>query len=265
MAWFRVDDSFHTSRKVKSIPARQRFAAIGLWTIAGSWVSQELTDGFVPDYMIKEWGATPKVVQALVDSGLWDREHDGFTFRSWSEYNPSKARVERDRAASKARMEASRERRRGKSAGREVASEDVAPQHNRNTPDVLRRPDPTRPDPSLNTYVEREGESAVTGAENPPSKNCGEHPGGTDKPCAGCGKARRAHAEWETAQRRRAAEAKSVAARRAAADRQAEIDMCDLCDEHGYQGVTVCDHNPGQAATAAAGVAKARAALRRTG
>ena len=148
MAWFKVDDTFHTSRKVKSIPARHRLAAVGLWTVAGSWCSQELTDGHVPTYMIREWGATPKVVDALVSAGLWDREHDGFVFRSWVEYNPSKARVEDERAASKARMEASRARRRAKRAGQEGDNGNVAAQHPRNSDGVLRRPDPTRPDPT---------------------------------------------------------------------------------------------------------------------
>ena len=148
MAWFKVDDTFHTSRKVKSIPARHRLAAVGLWTVAGSWCSQELTDGRVPGYMIREWGATPKVVDALVSAGLWDREHDGFVFRSWVEYNPSKARVEDERAASKARMEASRARRRAKRAGQEGDNGNVAAQHPRNSDGVLRRPDPTRPDPT---------------------------------------------------------------------------------------------------------------------
>ena len=37
MAWFKVDDGFHSSRKVLSIPRRSRLAAIGAWTIAGAW------------------------------------------------------------------------------------------------------------------------------------------------------------------------------------------------------------------------------------
>ena len=71
MAWFKVDDKLHSSRKVMSIPKRQRLAAIGLWTLAGSWSADQETDGIIPDYMIAEWGGTRAVVQALVDAGLW--------------------------------------------------------------------------------------------------------------------------------------------------------------------------------------------------
>lgn len=148
MAWFKVDDAFHASRKVKSIPPRQRLAAVGLWAIAGSWCSQEKTDGYVPEYMLREWGATAKTIGALVQSGLWAEIRGGFEFRSWLDYNPSKAQVEAERAASKARMSASRERKRAKGAGSAGASDDVAPQHPSNTPTVLQRPDPTRPDPT---------------------------------------------------------------------------------------------------------------------
>lgn len=152
MTWFKVDDQFHTSRKVKSIPPRQRFAAVGLWTIAGSWCAQELTDGYVPDYMIREWGATPKVVAALVDSGLWRRVRDGFEFCSWSDYNPSKARVEAERAANKARVEEFRRRKAEERAAQKANAENCNALHEHYTPSRVTtpRPDPTRPDPIKN-------------------------------------------------------------------------------------------------------------------
>lgn len=104
MAWFKVDDGFHASRKLLAIPKRSRYAAAGLWSIAGSWSADQLTDGHVPDYMIRELGPPPSAAQSLVDAGLWDRVHDGFTFRNWREYQPSKQDVEAERAASRARM-----------------------------------------------------------------------------------------------------------------------------------------------------------------
>lgn len=151
MAWFKVDDGFHSSRKLKSIPPRNRIAAAGLWAIAGSWCSQEKTDGHVPNYMIKEWGATPKMVESLVSAGLWKVESDGYSFHSWLEFNPSKDRVEAEREASKARMQASRDKKRGINAGQNGADPDVAAQHPNG--DAAPRPDPTRPDP-LSTYVD---------------------------------------------------------------------------------------------------------------
>ena len=74
MAWMKLDDKFHSSRKVNSIPKRHRFQAVGLWAIAGSWVAGEQTDGFVPERVIDvehrlsstygvECEATPQVVE----------------------------------------------------------------------------------------------------------------------------------------------------------------------------------------------------------
>lgn len=263
MAWFKVDDHFHTSRKVKSIPPRQRFAAVGLWAIAGSWCSQELTDGHVPDYMIQEWGATAKVTAALVDSGLWRRVRDGFEFCSWSEYNPTKSRVEAERAASKARMEASRRRKREKAAGSNSETSDVALQRDRISQTVLRRPDPTRPDPthSSSGYVEREGHVTQCARNEPPSKNCSKHPHGTDRPCGQCGDARRAFEVWESDQREHEKRRKSDEARQRAEVARLEIDACGMCDHNGYRGHKVCNHDPGEDDRRRRGVALVREAL----
>lgn len=148
MAWYKVDDGFHSSRKLLSIPRRHRFAAIGLWTVAGSWCSDELTDGHVPDFMIEEWSPPPSAAPALVDAGLWERESSGFAFRNWSEYQPSRKDVEAERAASRERMREIRARR--KKAKPQDSGEEggvfgrTAP----NGSESVRNPDPTRPDPT---------------------------------------------------------------------------------------------------------------------
>ncbi|MCT2299777.1 hypothetical protein M3G04_02480 [Dietzia cinnamea] len=161
----KLDDKFHSSRKVNSIPKRHRFQAVGLWAIAGSWVAGEQTDGFVPDYMIEQWGPTDITVESLVNAGLWERVRDGFAFCSWLEYNPSKAQTKAERESSAQRMKASRERRRTNSAGQGSEGANVAPQHGetlqRNTSDVLQRPDPTRPDPTRPTSPNGEGNAVA--------------------------------------------------------------------------------------------------------
>lgn len=111
MAWFKVDDGFHSSKKLLSIPKRHRLAAAGLWVVAGSWCGDQLTDGHVPDYMLKEWGATPALVNALLESGLWEPVEDASVFYKWHEYQPSKQDVDRERATSRDRMRDLRARR----------------------------------------------------------------------------------------------------------------------------------------------------------
>ena len=184
MPWFKVDDQFHASRKLNSIPKRHRLQAAGLWAIAGSWVSGQETDGFVPDYMIQVWSPTQKTVDSLVESGLWIRENDGFRFYSWLNYNPSKEDSDAKRAASKERMRQSRERNRrrtdgesrnqdSKYAGNGAADEDVTLQHPNVTGGTLQRPDPTRPDPTLITtdVVIEEGGKPEVEPEKPKRAN----------------------------------------------------------------------------------------------
>lgn len=83
--------------------------------------------------------------------------------------------------------------------------------------------------------------SVVGYVGEPPTEFCKEHPNGTDRKCFACGQARRTYperkAQWDANQRAAAA-----------AERQAAIDACDLCDEFGditlEDSVLRCDHNP---------------------
>ena len=163
MSWFKVDDGLHSSRKLLSIPKRARFAAVGLWTVAGSWSADQLTDGHVPDYMIKEWGAPPAAPDALVDAGLWERTHDGYLFRNWHEYQPSKQDVDAERAASRERMRELRARRKGKKPLEQADNGDMFGRTGPNGSENVRNPDPTRPDPTRPTYegVRREGQAGT--------------------------------------------------------------------------------------------------------
>ena len=112
------------------IPRRERPAAIGVWTIAGAWSMHEMTDGFVPAYMLEEWGGDESNAATLVSAGMWEEDErdgdHGWQFVNWDEYQPTKADVE-------ARRERDRERKRnqprdkgGKFAGRTVNAMDSA-------------------------------------------------------------------------------------------------------------------------------------------
>ena len=148
MAWFKVDDGFHASRKLLKIPKRARFAAIGLWTVAGSWAADQLTDGNVPDYMIREWGSPPAAPEALVDAGLWERTHDGYLFYNWHEYQPSKQDVDAERAASRERMRDLRAKRKNRKPLDQAEVGGVFGRTVPNGSESVRNPDPTRPDPT---------------------------------------------------------------------------------------------------------------------
>lgn len=158
--WFKVDDRFHSSRKVKSIPRARRLEAVGLWVLAGSWSAGEGLDGYVPDYMIEDFGGTPELVAALVASGLWEAVEDGSQFYKWTEYNPDAASIEAAKdAQSEGAKHANHKRWHAKRKIKVPGCEwcESAPSGAGQLPDQYTEsypnpPDPTRPDP-MDTYV----------------------------------------------------------------------------------------------------------------
>jgi hypothetical protein len=108
MAWFKIDDSFHSHPKVLAATP----AALGLWVVAGAWCSSNLTDGLVPDYVLPRLLAdSAELAKQLVTVGLWRRTKGGFLFHDWLDYNPSAASVKAEREAAKKRMRELREKR----------------------------------------------------------------------------------------------------------------------------------------------------------
>ncbi|WP_051637269.1 hypothetical protein [Rhodococcus sp. UNC363MFTsu5.1] len=95
----------------------------------------------------------------------------------------------------------------------------------------------------------------------PPTPHCPKHPQGTDAPCRACGAARQAREAWDlTESRRRIEVQRAEREKRVEAAKQA-IAACALCDDEGYAGTTVCDHDPDVAERNRRGSALVRAAL----
>ncbi len=151
MVWFKVDDGFASSRKVLSIPRTQRAAAIGVWTLAGSWAAKELTDGVVPQYALDELGVTPRLSRALVEARLWlDHPEGGIVFKNWADFQPTRAEVEAERAKTAERQARWRERHKGETGESRVSNAVTNGDVTRESRRESRRPVPTRPDPTLN-------------------------------------------------------------------------------------------------------------------
>jgi len=153
MVWFRADDRFHASEPVKKIPAELRLAAIGLWTLTGTWSSQFLKDGDVPAHIVLDFGASIELANELVKCGLWKKRRGGFVFRDWEKWQPTRDKVEQKREEQTARVAAWRAKRAGNTGDGNAATKDN--EGVGNAPVIASRPDPTRPDPTLN---KREGE-----------------------------------------------------------------------------------------------------------
>lgn len=107
MPWFRVDDTFSDHPKVDELS----LSAVGLWTLAGSWSARNLTDGHVTSARVRKFGGTSAEVTELVEADLWIEDGNGWRFKSWDEYQPTKDSVEKERAAARKRMHDMRSKR----------------------------------------------------------------------------------------------------------------------------------------------------------
>jgi hypothetical protein len=119
MPWFKVDDTLHGHPKAHDAG----LAAIGLWTLAGSYCSQYVTEGHVPAFFVTGWRAR-KLADRLAAMGLWHecghaceccpqpRDPNGWVFHDWEHYQQTKEEIERDRTLNRERQKKFREKRR---------------------------------------------------------------------------------------------------------------------------------------------------------
>lgn len=157
MTWFRVDDTFYRSKKVRKL-GRDKVACVGLWTLCGDWSADNLTDGFVPWEIVEDWDPGRELAEKLIAVGLWyEAENDdelGIEFHDWADWNPTKERVLQRRKADAERRARWREARRNAVTSDEP-NEESRRESRRDTPRDSRGesrqgsalPDPTRPDP----------------------------------------------------------------------------------------------------------------------
>lgn len=266
MTWFKVDDTFHSHPKALAAEP----AALGLWVLAGSWCSANLTDGFVPDYALPRiLPDSAPLAEKLVACRLWKRTRGGYRFHDFADYNPTAEVVQDERKAARERMRKVRASRKG--AGKTAGQDDnCSPEQQANVQANNQRtfgrssPTPTRPDPKGRGGTGRSLQgTSVTRADSEPPQKCPEHINDPDPPpCGGCADARRAHAAWEHQLAAEASQQQAERARQAAAANRAAIDACPTCDHRGYVDGLLCHHDPDAADRARSGAAAARAALR---
>lgn len=89
MPWFKVDDKFHSHPKVMELTT----GAVGLWTLAGSWCADYLTDGRIKRGQLRRLGGDDEQAAELVKAGLWIEVDDGYQFRDWHDYQPTRESV----------------------------------------------------------------------------------------------------------------------------------------------------------------------------
>jgi hypothetical protein len=157
MPWFRVDDTFAMHEKVMAAGN----AAIGLWTRAGAWSMQQLTDGFVPNHVIRSLG-TPKERRTLVEVSLWEEVEGGVSFQNWTERQPTKEQIESARQAAADRQRHARVRAKSRRDSQRESRDSHAVSHG--------PPNPTQPNPTRSSY------GTTDGADKPPASRARQLP-----------------------------------------------------------------------------------------
>ncbi|MGA5467158.1 hypothetical protein [Mycobacterium sp. NPDC050041] len=239
MPHFRVDDALHSHPKAQ----RAGDEAMGMWTRAGSYCMAYLTNGFVPEWWVKQQPKGTQKARKLVAVGLWHdgAEQDGEKGYQFHEF------VGPGRQDSREKIEADRElARKRKEKSRRESQRDNPRDDQRDTPrdgrgESRRKPGYTQPNPTqpiTTSGVNSGGELTQVG---PPNPHCPRHPDGTDRPCGACAEARRATEDWHA--QHLAAELEHR--RQAKADR----DACQLCDGNGMRELPSgrlarCNHEP---------------------
>ncbi|GGN39636.1 hypothetical protein FHR83_006677 [Actinoplanes campanulatus] len=162
MTWFKVDDGLHSHRKA----VRAGIPAMGLWVMAGSWCADNLSDGFIPDYMAARLDTNyEQNAECLVSAGLWvvaGKDGDsGWQFHQWVDQQPTAESVLEKRAEAKERMQRVRASRKANKEANAMMNEPantsdgsppVRANNERTSAEV--RSAPTRPDPTTSSNEE---------------------------------------------------------------------------------------------------------------
>lgn len=115
MPWGRIDDGFYDHPKLDAL-GRDRLSAVGLHWLAVSWSNRWLTDGAITRERVAKLGGTPRLADALVSAGLWDRDGDDYRIHDFLDFNESKADVEAAREVEREKKRRQRAAGAGKAA-----------------------------------------------------------------------------------------------------------------------------------------------------
>jgi hypothetical protein len=154
--WVRFDDQFPIHRKVGGLSD----AAFRLHVEAIFWCARNLTDGFVAteDVLAMATARRPlRLVPELVARGNWVEVDGGWQIHDYLEYQPSKAKVERERKQKAERQQRWIDNKRRRTDPSADASQDVAPsppRKRRGTGAARDSPPPTNVPPTeTHSYV----------------------------------------------------------------------------------------------------------------
>jgi len=145
MGWVRIDDNFADHPKVIALSD----SAFRTYITALCYSNRQLTDGFIPHAVYDRMGVKGDSVE-LVGADLWELHENGWQIRSYTEYQPTREKVNEKRDQARERLKRFRERQGGN------ADETQMKLH----PQPI--PNPTQPNPNKDiTYWEQDSENEM--------------------------------------------------------------------------------------------------------
>ena len=105
MGWVRLDDNFADHPKVIALGD----TAFRLYIEGLCYSNRQLTDGFIPNAVYTKLSGNDDA-QFLIEAGLWEDTEGGFLIRSYTEYQPTREKVEKKRDEARERLKRYRER-----------------------------------------------------------------------------------------------------------------------------------------------------------
>lgn len=142
MGWVRLDDLFPDHPKVIGLSDE----AFRVFVTSLCYCNRYLTDGLIPQLAAERFTRNiVDVAKELTDCSLWERDLDGWRIRSYTEYQPTKDKVERKREQTKERVTKAR-----------AAKQTVTPLQQRFNPvrNALETIAPTHTQPNPNTTTD---------------------------------------------------------------------------------------------------------------
>lgn len=118
---FTIPLRFYDGPEVRSIPKRIRSAAVGVFALAGNYSATRLSDGYVDNETLREFGCGPAIREALKNTlgregqpdPIWVEAPNGIRFAKWGKWQRTNAEVTAHREAEAERKRAARAARKG--------------------------------------------------------------------------------------------------------------------------------------------------------
>lgn len=251
MEWFALSSKYYIDLDDEGVSEK----AQTLLTRICGYIADNETSGYIAKSALKKLGlsSVSRRTDELIRERIIVETEDGLGYDvpAWFKWNEALERLVRKRKADRDRI--AEKRRQSQNVAR--LSQNVAEPHRQLPKEITEVVEVSHVSSTREIDAPSIGSSEL-------GPRCERHL--TDPnppPCRGCADARRtleATAAQEAADWQRI---KSEAARRRAELIQESIDECGMCDERGYFGTTVCNHDPNIVDTAKRGMAQVRAVL----